>query len=78
MKYDKEILDLQDLTGFIKKYYEFCVEFSGERGYQEKAYESVERLYEKYYERRKYSSYESFRECKNRKFREKSKNTTML
>ena len=64
-KYEPHILALLTFEGFCKQFYLFIFEYSS----QEKAYEATERMYEKYFGKKKYASFECFRELKNRKLR---------
>ena len=57
--YPTEILDLQYMKGFSRKFYSFCV-FG--KTYK-KAYEDTEILFFKYFGRNKFASYDSFRVC---------------
>ena len=69
MVYEKQILALMDFDGFCKQFYAFCREYST----QELAYDATERMYMRYFGKAKYSSFESFRELKNRTLRDRKK-----
>lgn len=48
--------------GFIEAFYEQCADYKT----HEEAYEGVERLYERYFGKRKYSNFNSFRQVRDR------------
>jgi hypothetical protein len=62
---DPYILQLMEFDGFCKQFYLYCGDYQN----QEQAYEATERLYSGYFGKRKYASWECFKELKNRKLR---------
>lgn len=76
-RYEPHILALQDFEGFLKQFMLFCTEYVTDK----EAYEATERMHERYFCKRKYANWESFRELKNRTLRERKKtlkSTTLL
>ena len=63
-----QALKLLTTTGFEQKYFDFLRIYDNK-----KAYEETEKEYEKWYKKRRYSSYKSFREVVNRKHRKSKK-----
>lgn len=66
-KIEAHILRLQTTEGFINLFFLMCQEYPT----QEKAYDACERQYSSYFGKPKYSSFESFRQIKNRHFKNK-------
>lgn len=56
---------LDTFDGFCKQFYLYCIDYYT----QEKAYEATERLYMSYFHKRRYATWECFKELKNRKLR---------
>tara|TARA_R110002153_G_scaffold70085_2_gene184589 strand:+ start:412 stop:624 length:213 start_codon:yes stop_codon:yes gene_type:complete len=65
MKLSIEILSLLSPAGFEKRFYKNCQTTKS----NEQAYEKTEKEYEKYFLKRRYASYDSFRVTKNKKIR---------
>jgi len=57
-RYPPEILEINDFRGFFKLYQKY---YENPKNTQAKAYEKAEKEHIKYFGRRKYSTYESFR-----------------
>jgi len=68
-KLEPHIIRLLKPEGFNKAFEERLIDFDT----YEKAYESVERMYEMHFGERKYSGYESFRQVRNRLIKAKQK-----
>jgi len=65
---DKHILDLTTPEGFEKAFYEH---YKPCYSSDQRAYEALKRFYVDHFGRRRYSSWECFKEIKNRKNRKK-------
>jgi len=69
MKNTNELQDYEKALftsdGFISEYYELMGDYQN----QQKAYEALERQFFRIFGRRKYKSFESFRQCRNRKLK---------
>jgi len=63
-----QALRLQTSTGFEKRYFYYLRIYKSK-----KAYEETEKEYEKWYGKRRYSSYKSFREVVSRRHRKSKK-----
>ena len=63
-----QALKLQTSTGFEQRYFDYLRIHDSQS-----AYEETEKEYEKWYKRRRYSSYKSFREVVNRRHRKSRK-----
>jgi hypothetical protein len=59
------ILKLQEIKGFTENFIEVLSFYTT----QEEAYEAVERIYFRYFQKRKYANFESFRQCRNRYYK---------
>jgi hypothetical protein len=66
MKIKFEILKLLSMKGFSEKFYDYSKKT---KTYRE-AYEKTEKIYEKNFGKRRYSSYDSFRVVMNRKMKQ--------
>ncbi len=63
----KEAIDLQTTKGFDK---EFFARLGRANISQKEAYEQVEELYKSYWGKTKYSSFESYRQARNRRYKQ--------
>ena len=63
LQLESHILELNTPEGFDRRYYEMCQLYPN----NSLAYEAVERQYESYFGKRKYSNYESYRKTKNKR-----------
>jgi len=70
---DKYILGLQEFDGFCTLFYRMCGEYST----QEKAYDAAERLYSGHFGKTRFASWESFKNYKNQKLRDRIKKTNL-
>jgi|MDSW01.2.fsa_nt_gb ribosomal protein S8 len=68
MKIPFEILSMLSYKGFIKKFYFYTKK---EKTYKQ-AYERTEKEYKKYFNKRRYASYDSFRVVLHRKMKQSS------
>jgi hypothetical protein len=59
------ILKLQNIKGFTENFIEILSFYTN----QEDAYEAVERIYFRHFQKRKYANFESFRQCRNRYYK---------
>jgi hypothetical protein len=64
---EKELLDLLKPSGFDKLFYKFLG--SPEIKTQAKAYEKTEEAFEEFFGRRKYASFNSFRNARNKRLK---------
>jgi hypothetical protein len=64
---DPYLRNLLTFDGFLALFYQFCKEYST----QEKAYEAAERIFQAYFCKRKYASFESFKNTRNQKFKKR-------
>jgi len=69
MKIPFDILSMLSFKGFKKKFYFYTKK---EKTYKQ-AYEKTEKEYEKYFKKRRYASYDSFRVVLHRKMKQSSK-----
>jgi len=70
-QYEPYILDWQEIKGFCILFDRMCGAYPNSPSIR--AYEAAERNYISKFGKRKYSSYESFKQCRNRYLRERNK-----
>lgn len=69
MNEDPYILNLKTFDGFCTLFYRMCSEYSS----QERAYDACERIFKAHFKERRFASWDSFKNYKNQKLREKKK-----
>lgn len=65
-KYEPHILNLLDVEGYMAYYYQMLVEYSEEKQPGQLAWEATERAYKRYFDKEKYTSYQSFKSALSR------------
>ena len=68
----KDVLSLLSADGFVREFWER----SKEHRTLKQAYEDVEKDFQKFFGQRRYSDYNSFRICRDRKIKHKGNNVT--
>lgn len=68
-KIDPFLLKLLEFDGFCDLFYQYCKEYST----QEKAYDAAERIFQSNFGKKKYASWESFKNTRNQKLRSRVK-----
>ena len=71
MKYDKHILELLELPGYIDYYIQMLPEYSHCKNTGEKAWEATERMFNRHFGKHKYNSYPTFKAALSRYYKEK-------
>lgn len=66
---DPYILNLQTFDGFCTLFYRYCGEYTT----QQLAYEASERLYFSHFGKNRFASWESFKNYRNQKLRDRNK-----
>ena len=66
---DKKIISLLTADGFDKRFFELA----SETNTYKKAYENLEIEYENYFGKRKYSDYNSYRNCRDKRLKKAKK-----
>lgn len=72
-KYDPHILSLLTTPGYISYFHKILSEYTEYRDCNRRAFEATERAYTRYFNRNKYSSYESFKSALGRFNKQKNK-----
>jgi hypothetical protein len=61
IKYEKHILNLQNMEGFLSMFWEMIYHFNN----HEEAYDECESIFMRYFDRRRFADYESFKSSKS-------------